>query len=106
MNCNEYQRGILRTMRGDMEPKDMLIEGVMGLNGESGECIDIVKKHIFQGHILNKDHLAEELGDVAWYLAFTAFVIGYDLEDVLQMNIKKLKERYPEGFDCVASINR
>lgn len=83
-----------------------LINGLMGLNGEAGEAIDILKKHLFQGHELDKDHLAEELGDVAWYLAVTADALGYSLEEILQMNIEKLQKRYPDGFDSERSVNR
>jgi len=65
-----------------------------------------VKKHLAQGHPLDKEKLAKELGDIAWYLAETAHSIGYSLEDILQMNIDKLKARYPEGFDSERSILR
>ena len=90
----------------NLTKKDVLINGVMGLCGESGEAIDIVKKHLAQGHELDKEELAKELGDVAWYLAETATAIGYDLEDIFQMNIDKLKKRYPEGFSVEKSVNR
>ena len=78
----------------------------MGLCGESGEAIDIVKKHLAQGHPLDREKLAKELGDVAWYLAETAYAIGYPLEEILQMNIDKLRARYPEGFRTEDSISR
>jgi NTP pyrophosphatase (non-canonical NTP hydrolase) len=78
----------------------------MGLCGESGEAIDIVKKHLAQGHELDKAHLAKELGDIAWYLAETATALDLNLEDVFQANIDKLKKRYPEGFDALRSIHR
>ena len=78
----------------------------MGLCGESGEAIDLVKKYLMQGHDLDKAHLAKELGDVAWYLAETATAIGYDLETILQANIDKLKARYPDGFDAARSMHR
>lgn len=84
----------------------LMINGVMGLAGESGECVDMVKKYLFQGHDLDKEHLAKELGDVAWYLAITARAIGYDLSTVLQMNVEKLKKRYPDGFTPENSIHR
>lgn len=106
MTVNEYQKLAMRTLNPALEKKDVLINGVMGLCGESGEAIDIVKKHLAQGHELNKEHLAKELGDVAWYLAETATAIGYSLEDILQMNIDKLKARYPEGFDTDGSLHR
>lgn len=108
MTINEYQKLALRTDPTAVESDELvrIIHGIMGLNGESGEAIDIVKKHLFQGHEFDKVHFAKELGDIAWYLATTADAIGYDLETVLQMNIDKLKERYPYGFDSNKSINR
>lgn len=92
-----YQKEAMRTANG--MHGDLLQNGVMGLCGEAGECVDLVKKHLFQGHELDKEHLAKELGDVAWYLAVTAKAIGYDLNTILQMNVKKLRDRYPDGFD-------
>lgn len=105
MNADEYQVEALRTA-GTNNPMDMMVNGVMGLAGESGECVDMVKKYLFQGHDLDKEHLAKELGDVAWYLAITARAIGYDLSTVLQMNVEKLKNRYPDGFTPENSIHR
>ena len=80
-----------------------MINSVMGLCGESGEAIDIVKKWLAQGHELDKEHLAKELGDIAWYLAETATALDLPLENILQANIEKLKKRYPEGFDTQKS---
>ena len=96
----------MRTLNPQLSEKDVLINGVMGLCGESGEVIDIVKKHLAQGHPLDKEKIAKELGDVAWYLAETAYAIGYPLEEILRMNIDKLKARYPDGFDPEKSMNR
>lgn len=84
----------------------LLINGLMGLNGEAGECIEILKKHLFQGHELDKEHLAEELGDVLWYIAVSARAIGYDLSDIVKMNVVKLINRYPNGFEAERSVNR
>ena len=84
----------------------MLINGVMGLCGEAGEAIDIVKKWLAQGHELDKEKLAKELGDVAWYLAETAYALDIPLDEILQGNIDKLKKRYPEGFRTEDSLNR
>lgn len=106
MKANKYQRKVMKTANNDLTECQALQDGVMGLNGESGECIDIVKKHLFQGHDLDEKHLAEELGDVAWYLAYTANTIGYSLNDIFQMNIDKLKKRYPNGFNEEDSVNR
>jgi len=84
----------------------MLTEAAMGLAGESGECVDIVKKVQFQNHILDAEHLIEELGDVLWYIAEAATAIGCDLDYIMEINIEKLKRRYPNGFDSERSINR
>ena len=106
MTINEYQQLAMTTMNKEMSKKDMLINGVMGLCGESGEAIDIVKKHLAQGHELDREKLIKELGDIAWYLAEMATVLDIDLEEVLERNIEKLKKRYPEGFDKEKSLNR
>lgn len=106
MTINEYQIAALRTTNHTLTQMEQLQNGLMGLNGEAGECIDLIKKHLFQGHKLNEEHVAKELGDIAWYLAVSADAIGYDLETIFQMNIDKLKARYPEGFDADLSVNR
>lgn len=108
MNANDYQKACLRTEPPAAKISDTtrLENGLMGLNGEAGEAIDILKKFLFQGHNLDKTHLAKELGDVAWYLAVSADALGYDLETIFEMNIEKLKARYPDGFDAELSINR
>ena len=106
MNMNDYQFAAIRTASGMDKRYPMILNGVLGLNGESGECADIVKKHLFQGHELDEKHLAEELGDVLWYIAVTAFSIGYDLDEIAQMNVSKLLKRYPDGFDKARSVNR
>ncbi|MBQ8110371.1 MAG: nucleoside triphosphate pyrophosphohydrolase family protein [Clostridia bacterium] len=106
MTINEYQALALRTLNPAMGKRDVLINGVMGLCGEAGEAIDLVKKHLAQGHPLDAEALIGELGDVAWYLAETAFALDVDLETVLARNIEKLKRRYPEGFDAEKSMDR
>ena len=106
MTINEYQKEALRTESGMSKEYPRILNGLMGLNGEAGEAIDLLKKVYFQGHTLDREHLAKELGDVAWYLAISADAIGYDLETVLQMNVDKLRARYPYGFDKEHSIYR
>jgi len=106
MTPNEYQKEALRTASGMSNQYPMFVNGVLGLCGESGECADMVKKYLFQGHELDKEHFAKELGDVAWYLAVSAYAIGYDLETILQMNVDKLRKRYPDGFDAERSLHR
>ena len=106
MKVNEYQRLAMTTLNPQLNKKEILINSVMGLCGESGEAIDIVKKWLAQGHELDKEHLAKELGDIAWYLAEAATALNLSLEEVLQANIEKLKKRYPEGFEIQRSTHR
>ena len=106
VTVNEYQQLAMTTLNPALSQKDVLINGVMGLCGESGEAIDIVKKHLAQGHELDREGLIKELGDVAWYLAETAYALDVPLEEVLQRNIDKLKARYPEGFNTARSLRR
>ena len=106
MEINEYQKLAMTTLNPALRKKDVLINGVMGLCGESGEAIDIVKKHLAQGHDLDRDALIKELGDIAWYLAETATALDVSLEEVLTRNINKLKKRYPEGFSSERSVHR
>ena len=106
MDANEYQRLAMTTLNPELSRRDVLINSVMGLCGESGEAIDIVKKWLAQGHELDKEHLAKELGDIAWYLAEAATALDMQLEDILQANIDKLKKRYPDGFKSERSLLR
>lgn len=96
----------MATLNPALDKKDVLINGVMGLCGESGEAIDIVKKWLMQGHELDKEHLVRELGDVAWYLAEAATALDVPLEAVFQGNLDKLRRRFPNDFDTGASVNR
>jgi len=106
MTINEYQIEAMRTASGMNQEFPLVLNGVMGLAGESGECVDIIKKHLFQGHELDTQHFAKELGDVAWYLAVSAYAVGYDLETIMKMNVEKLRNRYPDGFDPEKSQHR
>ena len=107
MTINEYQTAALRTAQtGKFTANELLLNSALGLCGESGEVADLVKKHRFQGHDLDIDHVAKELGDISWYLAVGAYSIGYDLETILQMNVDKLKARYPNGFSTDRSLHR
>ena len=107
MTINEYQTAALRTAQTDkLTASDLLLNSALGLCGESGEVADLVKKHRFQGHDLDIEHIAKELGDISWYLAVGAYAIGYDLETILQMNVDKLKARYPNGFSTDRSLHR
>lgn len=112
MDFKEYSQLASRTFGVYKDPYDMLMNGALGLAGESGEVADIVKKWKFQGHDLDLDKVEEELGDVLWYINLaTAAVkeIGYEtsLKYVAIKNIEKLEKRYPNNeFSTEASIRR
>lgn len=102
---NEYQKLAQRTSN-TKTPSDKIENGLMGLNGEAGECIDILKKHLFQGHELDEEKLIDEVGDCLWYIAEIATGLGIELQEIAEHNIAKLRARYPYGFDRERSINR
>ncbi len=104
MNADTYQQLAQRTSPDDGH--DRILNGCMGLCGESGECMDVLKKHMMQGHKLNREKLLEELSDVMWYAAELATGLDASLGAVMNANIEKLKRRYPNGFSPEASINR
>lgn len=111
MTGDTYQKLAMRTMNAKDSEKlvesmtgnigvciGSLVNGVMGLTGESGEAADIVKKGIFHGKGIDMEHLKKELGDVMWYVALICESCGWELCDVMRTNVDKLKKRYPEGF--------
>ena len=106
MNPNEYQKLAMKTLNPSLTKKDMLVNGVMGLNGESGEVIDVVKKHMFQGHELDIDKIKKELGDVMWYVAEVCEALDLSMDEVMEANIAKLANRFKNGFTKEESINR
>lgn len=106
MNLNEYQELAQRTCNMTEKSIAKIENGILGMCGESGECADILKKYLHQGHKLDPDKLAEEIGDVLWYVAEAAAGLGITLEQIAQRNIAKLKKRYPDGFDPERSIHR
>lgn len=87
-----------------------LVTASMGLGAESGEFTEVVKKIMFQGKPLDADnifHMQRELGDIMWYWMQGCMALNIDPNEVIQMNIDKLKARYPGGdFDAHYSENR
>ena len=106
MRVDDYQREAMTLLNPALTEKDVLMNALMGLCGESGEAIDVMKKHLFQGHPLDRAKLLKELGDVAWYLAEAATGLGVPMSEILQGNLDKLHARYPQGFDTNRSQNR
>ena len=91
-----------------IDPSRLLTASV-GLSGEVGEFNDIVKKLIFQGKEIDDDtkkHLKSELGDVCWYMAQALIALDSSWEEIFDINVGKLSERYPGGFDALKSASR
>lgn len=108
MELNEYQKLAMRTDSPGSYQNDShrLLNSLMGLNGEAGEAIEVLKKSLFQDHPFDKEKLIQELGDCLWYIAEGAVALGVTLEDICKVNLLKLLIRYPEGFSGAASIER
>ena len=100
-----YQRAAARTMP-QLPKRDTLNMLALGLAGESGEVVDAIKKHLYHGHELPKSKVVDELGDVAWYLVNLCTLFDIELSQVIEFNIAKLLDRYPDGFEAERSINR
>lgn len=121
MTGNEYQELAMRTNDKqanhrivkklnsyDCTKMDLggILNGCLGLAGESGETLDMVKKWVFHEKELDVEHLKKEIGDVMWYVAMICESFGFELDEILQINVDKLKARYPEGFDVNKANNR
>lgn len=104
MTFSEYTKKALRTCNNT--GNDKIVEGAMGMSSESGEVLDEIKKWQYQGHDLNLEQIQNEIGDVCWYMAELIDGLGLDFETILLKNIKKLKQRYPNGFEAERSRHR
>lgn len=106
MNAKQYQDKSKRTLNEYLNTEQTLSNMALGLIGEIGEVADIIKKHLYQGHQLDMDHIKEEIGDVMFYMANLCNTLDLDLETLLEQNYAKLLKRYPEGFNSEQSVNR
>jgi pentatricopeptide repeat protein len=100
-----YMSEVLRTCVAE-DFHERILLGALGLAGEAGEVVDLVKKMHFQGHTIDTEQVKDELGDVMWYIALLCHSLGLSLEDILQANVAKMHRRYPNGFEVERSINR
>lgn len=105
MTGNEYQKLAARTMNKNLDRGFTEFHALHGMVGEIGELHSIYQK-VHQGHTFNYEHAKKELGDLLWFVAEYCTSMGWDLEDIMQMNIDKLRARYPEGFDAEHSLHR
>lgn len=105
MTGNEYQKLASRTIPKMFCYSDMEDHALYGMVGEIGELHSIYQKS-YQGHELNYEHAKKELGDLLWFIAEYCTSQDWNLDDIMQMNIDKLKARYPEGFSEDKSLHR
>ena len=105
MTLNDYQKAAARTMNRKLYPEQQANHALHGMSGEIGEIHSLYQK-TYQGHMLNLEHMMKELGDLLWFIAEYCTAMGWTLEDVAQLNINKLKARYPEGFSEDKSLHR
>lgn len=103
--CRRTEAGVTGELNLDHD-KVRLLHTVLGIATEAGEVVDVLKKEIFYHREFDKEHFLKELGDVLWYVAMAADILGVKLEDVMNMNIAKLRARYPEKFSCELANNR
>jgi len=100
MNANNYQKFVI-SLLSPASKQDQMVNAALGLAGEVGEYVDMVKKHKHHGHDFDRLKAKLELGDIAFYLASAADEQGITLEEVMQCNVDKLTKRYPKGvFDA------
>jgi len=106
LTLDQYQELASRTAGAGGDGQRRLIIAALGLAGEAGEFANLVKKLTAHGHEIPSEEMADELGDVLWYLAEAASAINTSLGEIAEQNVEKLRQRYPEGFSSMRSINR
>lgn len=130
MNANKYQKLAMRTndgkasdrLIGKIQEYDMkfsseqsnkesvdiggIFNACLGLSGEVGEFNDMIKKWVFHEKELDMEHAKKEAGDILWYVVMLCESFGWNMEEIMQMNVDKLKARYPEGFDVERANHR
>lgn len=105
MTLNEYQELAARTINPTLTVQEQTEHALFGIASETGELLGLWQKAM-QGHDIDDEHVLKECGDILWMLAELLTAKGYTLDDVAQMNIDKLKARYPDGFDTEHSLRR
>lgn len=114
MNNNEYQKNAEKfnnpsdslSVRLSNKNIQTLLHAQMGISGEAGELADVIKKHIMYGKELDVNHIKEECGDVLWYMSILLTEIGANFNEIMEINIKKLSKRYPNGFSEADALDR
>lgn len=114
-NSETYVRNVLRTdtpvtqevIDRHSNPETIrLIHAAMGMVTESAELMDMLKRHLFYGTAIDYVNAKEELGDNQWYVGLAIDILKTTMDDILTLNISKLRLRYPDKFDETAALNR
>lgn len=105
MTLNEYQKLAARTINEELDRTEQIFHSLHGMSGEIGELHSIYQK-IYQGHSFDEEHAIKEVGDLMWFIAEYCTANEWDMDDIAQLNIDKLKARYPDGFDTEKSLHR
>lgn len=105
MTPNEYQKLAARTMNHELSWEEQGKHALHGMVGEIGELHSIYQKK-YQGHPFDENHAKKELGDLLWFIAEYCTSLDWSIEEIMEININKLRERYPDGFDVEKSRNR
>ena len=98
LTLDAYQEAAARTINAALTDDDRLLDAACGLAEEAGEVLAHVRKHVMQARALDRDALAEELGDALWCIAIVARAMGVTLGAVAEGNVDKLRARHPEGL--------
>ena len=105
MEGNVYQQLAKRTVNSSLSKPEMVLHSLHGMSGEVGEIHSLYQK-VYQGHSMDEEHLKKEVGDLMWFIAEFCTANDFSLSEIMEMNIEKLKARFPEGFDVEHSLHR
>lgn len=105
MTGNEYQKLAARTINRNLAKEGCEMHALHGMASEVGELHALYQK-VFQGHAFATEHAKKEVGDLLWFIAEYCTAMGWNLDDVMQLNIEKLRARFPDGFDPERSLHR
>ena len=105
MTGNEYQELAKRTINTELNWDEIEMHALHGMVGEIGEIHSIYQK-VYQGHYESADHIKKELGDCLWMIAEACTALGFEMDNVMQTNIDKLKARFPDGFNVDKDLHR
>lgn len=105
MTGNEYQFLAARTINYNLNDTEKQYHALHGIVGEVGEIHSMYQK-AYQGHEYTEEHMKKEFGDLLWFIAEYCTAMNWSIEDVMKMNIDKLRARFPEGFEVDKSLHR